>query len=87
MMLRKVIAEETGFVGRFQKLEPLLIELVQRRGTAVNPIEQAKFSLGHVVVPPVLSPNADLVAQGTSAQPMVFVFGLSNPGCCRVPTR
>ena len=45
-----MIAEETRRIGRLEKLQPVLVELVQRRRTAIDPIEQSKGNLRHAVI-------------------------------------
>jgi hypothetical protein len=52
VVLRQVVAEKIGGVGRLQELQPLLIELMQGGLAPVNPIEQPKGDLRHTVFPP-----------------------------------
>ena len=47
MMLREMITVESGRIRRFQELQPILVQLVQRHGVALYPIEHPKGHLCH----------------------------------------
>ena len=48
VVLGEVIAGEAGGIRGLQELQPLLVELMQGRLAAINPIEQAKSHLSHL---------------------------------------
>jgi len=47
VVLCQMIAEEAGLVCGRQELQSLLVELVQGRGAAINPIEQSELNPSH----------------------------------------
>ena len=54
MVLGKMVTQESGGVGCFQQAQPLFVQLLQRCLAPVDPIEQSKFYLLHIRLPPTL---------------------------------